>query len=72
MKSALITGANNSIGFEVARALLKRGYFVFLGSRNLENGLKAVEKLKSDGLTKVEAVQLDVTDEFSIKAAHEH
>ncbi len=70
MKKALITGANRSIGFEAARQLLKKGYYVYLGSRTLENGQEAVEKLKAEGLTEVEAIQLDVSNGDSIKAAH--
>ena len=69
MKSALITGANKGIGFETAKQLLQRGFYVYLGSRDLKNGLEAVEKLKSEELTNVEAVQLEVTDENSVKAA---
>jgi NAD(P)-dependent dehydrogenase (short-subunit alcohol dehydrogenase family) len=71
MKKVLITGANKSIGFETARQLLQKGYYVFLGSRDLENGQKAVEKLKAEGLNDVEAVVIDVTDEESIKKARE-
>ena len=37
MKKALITGANKSIGFETARRILQEGYYVYLGSRTLEN-----------------------------------
>ena len=40
-----------------------------MGSRNLENGLEAVQKLKSQGLTNVTAIQLDVTDDDSVKIA---
>jgi len=69
MKRALITGANKSIGFETARQLLQKGFYVYLGSRNLENGLEAVEKLKAEGLNEVEAVQIDVSDDESVKAA---
>jgi len=69
MKSALVTGANKGIGFEVARLLAKKGYFVYLGSRSLESGLSAVEKLKADGISGVEAIQLDVTDSGSVDAA---
>ena len=69
MKKALITGANRSIGFETARQLLQQGYHVYLGSRTFANGQEAVEKLKAEGLTEVEAVQLDVSDEASVKAA---
>lgn len=69
MKSVLITGANKSIGYETARQLLQKGYYVYLGSRSLDNGLKAVEKLKAEGLGNVEAVAMDVTDDESVKAA---
>lgn len=69
MKKALITGANKSIGFETARQLLQKGYYIYLGSRNLENGLEAVEKLKAEGLTNVEAIQIDVSNDDSVKAA---
>ena len=69
MKKVLITGANKSIGFETARQLLQKGYYVYLGSRNLKNGQEAVEKLKAEGLSEVEAIQIDVSDENSVKAA---
>ena len=69
MKSALVTGANKSIGFEVARQLAQKGIYVYLGSRNLENGIEAVNKLKSEGLNNVELIQLDITDDTSVKNA---
>jgi NAD(P)-dependent dehydrogenase (short-subunit alcohol dehydrogenase family) len=69
MKKALITGANKSIGFETARQLLHQGYYIYLGSRNLENGIEAVEKLKAEGFNEVEAIQIDVSNDESIKAA---
>jgi NAD(P)-dependent dehydrogenase (short-subunit alcohol dehydrogenase family) len=69
MKSALVTGANKSIGFEVARQLSQKGIYVYLGSRNLENGIEAVNKLKAEGLNNVEAIQLDITNDESVKNA---
>jgi NAD(P)-dependent dehydrogenase (short-subunit alcohol dehydrogenase family) len=69
MKKVLITGANKSIGFETARQLLQQGYYIYLGSRNLENGLEAVTKLKAEGLTDLEAIQIDVSNDESVKAA---
>jgi NAD(P)-dependent dehydrogenase (short-subunit alcohol dehydrogenase family) len=69
MKRALVTGANKSIGFEVARQLAQKGIYVYLGSRNLENGIEAVSKLKAEGLGNVEAIQLDITDDESVKNA---
>ena len=69
MKKALITGANKGIGLETARQLLQMGYYVYLGSRNLELGLEAVAKLKAEGLANVEAIEIDVTKDESVKAA---
>lgn len=69
MKIALVTGANKGIGFEVARQLAQNGFFVYLGSRSLESGWAAVEKLKAEGLENVETVELEVTNQQSIDAA---
>jgi NAD(P)-dependent dehydrogenase (short-subunit alcohol dehydrogenase family) len=69
MKKALITGANKGIGFETARQLLQNGYYVFLGSRSLQKGLAAVETLQAEGLTQVEVIRVDVTDDESVQAA---
>jgi NAD(P)-dependent dehydrogenase (short-subunit alcohol dehydrogenase family) len=71
MKAALITGANKGIGFETAKQLLHKGFYVYLGSRNLQRGIEAADKLKAQGLTHVEAIQLEVTDENSVKIARE-
>jgi NAD(P)-dependent dehydrogenase (short-subunit alcohol dehydrogenase family) len=69
MKKALITGANKSIGFETARQLLQNGYYVYLGSRDLKKGQEAVNQLKTEGFTEVEAIALNVSDGESVKAA---
>ncbi|WP_414617546.1 SDR family NAD(P)-dependent oxidoreductase [Dyadobacter sp. 32] len=69
MKKVLITGANKGIGFEMARQLAGKGYYVFMGSRDLKNGLNAVNILKAERLDNLEAVQLDVTNQQSVKAA---
>ena len=69
MRSVLITGANKSIGFELAKTMLQNDYFVFLGSRNKERGEDAVAILKESGLDQVQLVQLDVTNQDSINAA---
>ncbi|MCR5889165.1 SDR family oxidoreductase [Hymenobacter sp. J193] len=69
MKTALITGANKSIGFETARQLLQHGYHVYLGSRDLQKGQQAADQLKSEGYAAVEPLQIDVTDSHSIATA---
>jgi NAD(P)-dependent dehydrogenase (short-subunit alcohol dehydrogenase family) len=66
MKFALVTGANKSIGFEVVQQLAQKGIYVYLGSRNLENGIEAIDKLKAKGLNNVEVIQLDITDDESV------
>jgi NAD(P)-dependent dehydrogenase (short-subunit alcohol dehydrogenase family) len=71
MKTVLITGANKSIGFEAARQLLQKGYYVYLGSRDKQKGQQAVDLLKSEGLTNVEPIVINVDDGDSIKAARE-
>jgi NAD(P)-dependent dehydrogenase (short-subunit alcohol dehydrogenase family) len=71
MKTALITGANKSIGFEAARQLIQRGYYVYLGSRDAQKGQQAVAQLQAEGLTQVEPLVIDVTDSASIAAARE-
>ena len=67
MKSVFITGANKGIGFETAKQLLQKGFYVYLGSRDKQRGEEAVKKIKAESLTNVEAIQIDVTDEISIK-----
>lgn len=68
-KTALITGANKGIGFATAKQLAKLGYHVYIGSRNKIAGQKAVEQLKVLGLNDVSLVEIDVTNEQSVKNA---
>jgi NAD(P)-dependent dehydrogenase (short-subunit alcohol dehydrogenase family) len=66
-KTAVITGANKGIGFEVARELARMGLRVFLGARSVEAGRVAAEKLKADG--DVVFLEIDVSDGDSIRRA---
>ena len=69
MKKALITGGNKSIGFETARQLLQNGFYVYLGSRDQKKGEEALKKLNAEGLTEAEVIELNVSDDESVKAA---
>lgn len=69
MKKVLITGANKSIGFETARQLLAKGYYVYLGSRDIKNGEEAVTKLKGEGFGNIQFIQIDISNPESIEAA---
>src|ERR1700677_4254918 len=64
---ALVTGANQGIGLQVARELVANGLTVLVGSRNLERGEAAAKDIGPGAV----AVQLDVTDGASIAAAAE-
>ncbi|MEV0198185.1 SDR family oxidoreductase [Nonomuraea sp. NPDC050691] len=61
--TALITGANKGIGFEIARQLAERGVTAVVGARDEERGRAAAERLGQP------YVLLDVTDEESVQAA---
>jgi NAD(P)-dependent dehydrogenase (short-subunit alcohol dehydrogenase family) len=64
---ALVTGANQGIGLQIARDLAGHGFIVLVGSRNLERGEAAAWEIGRDS----RALQLDATDQASIAAAAE-
>ncbi|NUS06438.1 MAG: SDR family oxidoreductase [Nonomuraea sp.] len=61
--TALITGANKGIGFEIARLLAERGITTIVGARDEERGRAAAARLGQP------YVPIDVTDEASVAAA---
>lgn len=69
MKSVLITGANRSIGLEIAKQLSKKGLFVYLGTRDLKKGTAVVQELKKEGFENIKAIEIDVTKPVSIEGA---
>jgi NAD(P)-dependent dehydrogenase (short-subunit alcohol dehydrogenase family) len=64
---ALITGANQGIGLQIAKDLAAHGLTVLVGSRNFARGEEAAKTIDGDA----RAIQLDVTDQASITAAAE-
>lgn len=66
-KTALVTGANKGIGFEIARQLGGRGFHVFLTARDPALGRAAAKNLKSGGAN-VTFLPLDVAEEKSIRS----
>ena len=67
-KTALVTGANRGLGFEIARQLANADHTVVIGARNPTKGDKAAELLRREGLA-VESVTLDVDDPESVAQA---
>ncbi|KQV69702.1 dehydrogenase [Nocardioides sp. Root122] len=66
--TALVTGANKGIGYEIAAGLARRGFRVGVGARDTARREEAVDKLRAEGLD-VFGVALDVTDDASVAAA---
>jgi NAD(P)-dependent dehydrogenase (short-subunit alcohol dehydrogenase family) len=64
---ALVTGANQGIGLQIAKDLAAHGFTVLVGSRNFERGEAAAKEVGPDA----RAIQLDVTDQASIAGAAE-
>jgi NAD(P)-dependent dehydrogenase (short-subunit alcohol dehydrogenase family) len=62
---ALVTGANQGIGLQIASELAAKNITVLVGSRDLERGVEAAKTIAGDA----RAIQLDVTDRASIAAA---
>jgi NAD(P)-dependent dehydrogenase (short-subunit alcohol dehydrogenase family) len=64
---ALVTGANQGIGLQIAKDLVAHGFTVVVGSRNIARGEAAAREIGPNA----HALQLDVTDRDSIAAAAE-
>jgi NAD(P)-dependent dehydrogenase (short-subunit alcohol dehydrogenase family) len=64
---ALVTGANQGVGLQVAKELVANGLTVLVGSRNFQRGEAAAKEIGPGAV----ALQLDVTDGDSIAAAAE-
>jgi NAD(P)-dependent dehydrogenase (short-subunit alcohol dehydrogenase family) len=62
---ALVTGANQGVGLQVAKELAANGVIVLVGSRNFERGEAAAKEIGQGAI----ALQLDVTDRLSIATA---
>jgi NAD(P)-dependent dehydrogenase (short-subunit alcohol dehydrogenase family) len=68
LQTALITGANRGIGFEIARQLLQKGFKVIISGRDEEKLSQAMLQLK-DHRELMEMVSMDVGNFDSVKAA---
>lgn len=64
---ALVTGANQGIGLQIAKDLVGHGLTVLVGARDLEKGRSAAREIGEGA----HAIRLDVTDPVSIETAAE-
>jgi len=66
----LVTGANTGIGLALTKQLVKdHGCHVYLGSRSVERGQRAVEEVKREAGDSVELLNVDVSNPASIESA---
>ena len=68
MKTALVTGANRGIGFEIVRQLADRDFAMWLTARDKKRGTEALLELKKPGRS-IRFLELDVSDTASIAKA---
>jgi NAD(P)-dependent dehydrogenase (short-subunit alcohol dehydrogenase family) len=65
--TALVTGASSGIGKEIARQLASAGLSVYVGSRTVERGQRAVDEIAGNA----RLIVIDVTDAASVADAAE-
>jgi NAD(P)-dependent dehydrogenase (short-subunit alcohol dehydrogenase family) len=70
-KVAFITGGNRGLGFETARELGEQGITVVIGSRDLDKGKAAADKLSGKGI-KAEALRFDITRPADYQEAYRY
>lgn len=67
-KVALVTGSSSGIGHEIALVLARNGYFTFATMRDLQK-ISKLESIKDEENLSLEFVQLDVTNDESVRIA---
>jgi NAD(P)-dependent dehydrogenase (short-subunit alcohol dehydrogenase family) len=70
-KIAFITGGNRGLGFQTALDLKDAGVKVVIGSRDLAQGEKAVEKLRAAGVD-ADVLQFDITKPADYQTAYDY
>jgi NAD(P)-dependent dehydrogenase (short-subunit alcohol dehydrogenase family) len=78
LSTILVTGSNKGIGYEAVKLLSVQQpeTTILLGSRSIQNGNEAIEKMKTSDLshpfTNIKVLELDITVSSSLASAVEH
>ena len=67
-KTAVVTGSSTGNGFETSLMLARNGFYTYATMRNVDKSEGIVDVARKDGLP-LEVLQLDVTDDKSVKDA---
>jgi len=70
-KIALVTGATSGLGFEWAKQLSERGYYIFATGRTQKSLDKLSSNFNSLNINSYETAVLNVTSDQNIKAIHD-
>ena len=70
-KVAIVTGSSSGIGLESALMLARNGYIIYATMRSAEKDTSIKTAVQKEGLP-IRVVQLDVTDDSSVKNALDH
>ena len=66
---AIVTGSSSGIGYEAARVLANKNATVIVAVRNLEKGIKAADKIRSQNkAASIQVMELDLADLSSVAA----
>jgi NAD(P)-dependent dehydrogenase (short-subunit alcohol dehydrogenase family) len=70
-KVAVVTGSSNGIGLEIALKLARNGFVTYATMRNLDKSKELETRMRADKQlhSLIKIVQLDVTDDSSVKKA---
>lgn len=68
MRTALVTGSSRGIGLGLVEALVAKGYRVIASCRSPDTALR-LKPILSKSLGQLEIIQMDVTDEISVREA---
>ena len=69
-KIAVVTGSSSGIGFETSLLLARNGFYTYATIRSLDKSSKLVDiSNEEDNNLSLEVLQLDVTDDKSVKDA---
>jgi len=67
-KTAVVTGGDSGLGYEVARALAYRGASVVIANRNETSGQRAAKQIAQETGARIEAMHLDLGSLASVRA----
>ena len=70
-KIAFVTGGNRGLGFQTALDFKDQDVKVVIGSRDADQGLKAVERLRAAGVD-ADSIRFDITKEADHQAAYDY